>query len=69
MIKGDPKLSPEPESSRGKRKKTPEPPRVVYSDAKDNIIKAKKSTNLPPEKKPRKSATSVAAEVITILAN
>jgi hypothetical protein len=69
VTKGDPDLSPEPESSRGKRKKTPDPPRAVYSDAKDDVVKAKKSTNLPPEKKPRKSATSVAVEAIAISAD
>jgi hypothetical protein len=58
-----------PESLRGKRKKTPDPPRAVYSDAKDNVVKAKKSTNLPPKKKPRKSATSIAVKAIAILAN
>jgi hypothetical protein len=69
VTKGDPESSPEPESSRGKRKKTPEPPRAVYSDAEDDVVEAKKLTNLPPEKKPRKSATSVAAEAIAISAD
>jgi len=53
----DPESSPILDRTSGKRHKIPDPPKLVYSDNDNN---AKKS--VPPIKKPRKSATTIAVE-------
>ena len=54
VTKGDPELLPEPEKASGKRRKTLDPPKLVYSDNDSN---AKKS--ISPIKKARKTATTI----------
>ncbi|KAH8778116.1 hypothetical protein F5882DRAFT_156237 [Hyaloscypha sp. PMI_1271] len=57
VTKGDPESSPILDRTSGKRRKIPDPPKLVYSDDDSD---AKKS--VPPIKKPRKSATTIAVE-------
>jgi len=57
VTKGDPDSSPILDRTSGKRRKIPDPPKLVYSDDDSD---AKKS--IPPIKKPRKSATTIAVE-------
>jgi len=57
VTKGDPDSSPEPERASGKRRKTPDPPKLVYSDDDSDTKKSN-----PPVKKARKTATTVAIE-------
>jgi hypothetical protein len=57
VTKEDPESSPILDRTSGKRRKIPDPPKLVYSDNDSN---AKKS--VPPIKKPRKSATTITIE-------
>ena len=54
ITKGDPESLPEPEKALGKRRKTPDPLKLVYLDNDSN---AKKS--ISPIKKARKIATTI----------
>jgi hypothetical protein len=54
ITKGDLELSPILDRTLGKRRKIPDPPKLVYSDNDSNTKKS-----IPPIKKPRKSATTI----------
>jgi hypothetical protein len=57
ITKGDLESSPILDRTLGKRRKIPDPLKLVYSDNDSNTKKS-----VPPIKKPRKSATTIAME-------